>query len=78
LAISEHSSATPSGHVFHKNINIGIDGIMPSFQVITVMELAWFGLQISDGMAYLSEQAFVHRDLAARNCMWERGANVPT
>ena len=36
---------------------------------ITVLELLKLGLQVANGMAYLSARKFVHRDLACRNCM---------
>ena len=34
-------------------------------------QLLSMGLQIANGMMYLSEQRFVHRDLATRNCMYD-------
>ncbi|KAL4226642.1 hypothetical protein ACF0H5_014623 [Mactra antiquata] len=35
----------------------------------TIKDLISFGIDIAEGMAYLSELKFVHRDLACRNCM---------
>ncbi|CAF0935693.1 unnamed protein product, partial [Didymodactylos carnosus] len=35
----------------------------------TVRQLIQWGIQVADGMTYLSELKFVHRDLATRNCM---------
>ncbi|XP_052285570.1 hepatocyte growth factor receptor-like isoform X3 [Dreissena polymorpha] len=42
----------------------------------TIKDLIMFGIDIAQGMAYLSELKFVHRDLACRNCMLDEDFRV--
>ncbi|XP_053377268.1 hepatocyte growth factor receptor-like isoform X2 [Mercenaria mercenaria] len=42
----------------------------------TIKDLITFGIDIAEGMAYLSELKFVHRDLACRNCMLDNDFRV--
>ncbi|KAK7109536.1 hypothetical protein V1264_013564 [Littorina saxatilis] len=45
------------------------DHIVDANKDFSVRQLVEFGLQVSEGLAYLHSKDLIHKDLAARNCM---------
>nr|XP_027201442.1 hepatocyte growth factor receptor-like [Dermatophagoides pteronyssinus] len=45
-------------------------------QLLPIVHLLKYSLQISDGMRYLSAKNFIHGDLAARNCLLDENNDI--